>query len=636
MFDFVRNNTRILFFVLVLLIIPSFVLWGVDGYRQFNDGATSEVAHVDGRKITQAEWDAAHRQQIERIRAQMPNVDAKLFDTPAMKQQTLDALMRERVLLAAAEKLHLVTSDERLRRIFTTDPQFEFMRNPDGSVNAAVLAAQGMNSQMLEQRLRQELSTRQVLQGVGESVTAPAAVVDAAMNALFQQREVLVQRFAPKDQLAKVNPTDADLEKYHADPAHAEQFRSPEQASIEYLVLDIEGLKKSVVVNEEELRKYYSENLARYSTPEERRASHILVKTEKGAPAAEREKAKAKAESLLAELKKNPQAFAELARKNSDDSGSAASGGDLDFFGRGAMVKPFEDSAFALKPGETSGLVETDFGYHIIRVTAARGGDKKPYDAVRAEIEDSFRTQAAQKRYAEVAAEFGNLVYEQSDSLKPAAEKFKLEIRKADGVARTPATGAAGPLASPKFLDALFGNDALRNKRNTEAIETAPSQLVAGRVLQYSPARQLPLAEVRDRVLERVRNEQAAALARKEGEARLAALSSGNGDFPGTPVTVSRAQPGGLPRELLDAALAAPTTKLPYFAGVDLGTQGYAIVRVDKVIGRDPATADPARAAAAYARAWGEAESLAYFDALKQRYKAEVVAPAASASAPAR
>ena len=155
-----------------------------------------------------------------------------------------------------------------------------------------------------------------------------------------------MQRFEPKDYVAKVTPTDADIESYYKDPAHAAQFQAPEQASVEYVVLDVEALKKDVKVSEDELKKYYSENKARFSAPEERRASHILVKAEKSAPAAEREKAKAKAEALLAQWKNKAASFADLARKNSDDPGSADKGGDLDFFARGAMVKPFEDAAF--------------------------------------------------------------------------------------------------------------------------------------------------------------------------------------------------------------------------------------------------------------------------------------------------
>ena len=198
-------------------------------------------------------------------------------------------------------------------------------------------------------------------------------------------------------------------------------------------------------MSDDELRKYYEENAARYTTPEERRASHILIKADKGAPAADRAKARAKAEALLAELKKNPAAFAELAKKNSDDPGSAERGGDLDFFARGAMVKPFEDAAFALKPGEISPLVETDFGYHIIQVTAVRGGEKRSFEAVRAEMEEEVKRQLAQRTFAEAAVEFTNTVYEQPDSLKPVADKLKLEMHTAAGSSTHCRTGCDGP-----------------------------------------------------------------------------------------------------------------------------------------------------------------------------------------------
>ncbi|HEY9065248.1 MAG TPA: SurA N-terminal domain-containing protein [Burkholderiaceae bacterium] len=624
MFDFFRKHTRVLQFLLVLLIFPSFVFFGIQGYSSFFSNENATVAKVAGQKITLPEWEAAQREQIERIRRQMPNVDAKLFDTPEMKRQSLDALVRERVMLVAANKLNLATSDERLQRMFATDPQFAFLRNPDGSINKDILAAQGMSSELFAQRLRQDLSLRQVMQGIQGTVLAPLADTSAALDAMFQQREVQVQRFDTKDWLNKVTPSDADIEAFYKNPANAKQFEAPEQANIEYVVLDLDALKKGLTVTDDDLRKYYAENEKRYVAPEERRASHILVKADKDAPAAERAKAKAKAESLLAEVKKNPAAFAELAKKNSDDPGSAERGGDLDFFGRGAMVKPFEDTAFALKPEEISGVVESDFGYHIIKLTGVRGGERKTFESVKGEIENEVKTQLAQKRFSEAAVEFTNVVYEQPDSLKPAVDKLKLELRTAQNVRRTPQPGASGVLSNPKFLEALFGTDALRNKRNTEAIQIGPTTMASGRVVQYTAAHQLPLAEVKDRVRERVKAMQAAALARKQGEERLAALRAA----PDTAMseaaqTVSRAQPRELPRQVLDAVLKAPATKLPAVIGVDLGEEGYAIARITKVLGRDPMVADAARAQAQYGQAWADAEGQAYYAALKSRFKVE-------------
>ncbi|HZE91972.1 MAG TPA: SurA N-terminal domain-containing protein [Rhizobacter sp.] len=640
MFDFFRKHTWVLRVILGFVVV-AFVGGGVyQGYGSFMNNSEATVAKVDGRKITRTEWEAAQREQVERVRRQMPNVDPKLFDTPQLKRQVLDGLVRERVMLAAAEKAGFSTTEERLLRTYLTDPQFAPFRNPDGSVNKealqAAVSAQGMTIDGFEQRMRQELALRQVLFGINGTVIAPATSTASALDAMFQQREVQLQRFNPQDYAGKVNVTAAEVETYYKNPAHAAEFQSPEQASIEYVVLDLDAIKKGVSVSEDELRKYYAENENRYTTPEERRASHILIKADKSAAPQERSQAKAKAESLLAELRKKPSAFAELARKNSQDPGSAGRGGDLDFFDRGAMVKPFEDAAYALKPGEISNVVESDFGYHIIQLTQVRGGEKRSFESVRAEIEDEVKKQLAQKRFADAAVEFTNSVYEQADSLKPAADKLKLEVHTAKGVQRTPVANAEGPLAAPKFLEALFGSDTLRNKRNTEAIETGPNQLVSGRVVQYVPAALLPLSEVTPRIKEKLAAVQAAALARKDGEARLSSLRQAPQTDLGSPAqTVSRIQARTLARPLIDAVLKAPTDTLPTFVGVDLGDQGYALLKVTKILGRDPAAADVTQAAAQYAQAWGTAEGQAYFAALKTRFKAAVTAPQAPPDAPA-
>lgn len=626
MFDFFRKHTWLLKIVLGFVVL-AFVGGGVyQGYGSFMGDDNSTVAKVDGRKITRNEWENAQRAQIDRVRQQMPNVDAKLFDTPEMKRQSLDAVVRERVMLAAADKLHLTTTDERLQRLFASDPQFAFLRNPDGSVNKDALSAQGMSSEMFAQRLRQDFSLRQVAQGITGTVFAPLSATNAALDAMFQQREVQVQQFATKDSAANVTPTDADIEKYYKDAANAAQFMAPEVESIEYVVLDLESLKKGIVISDKELRDSYAANEKRYTSPEERRASHILVKVDAGASAADRAKAKAKADGLLAQVKQSPASFAEVARKNSDDPGSAEKGGDLDFFGRdGLAAKPLEDAAFKLATDAISDLVESDFGYHIVKLTGLRGGEKKPFEAVMAELEAETKTQLAQKKFSEVAVEFTNMVYEQPDSLKSVVDKFKLELRTAQNVKRTPAPGAAGPVANAKFLEALFGNDAIRNKRNTEAIETAASTLVSGRVVKYEAAHQLPLAEMKAKVRERLVVVQAAALARKLGEARLAELRAAPASaMVEAAVTLSRAQPGDLPAKLVDAVLKAPTTTLPAAIGVDLGDAGYAVAKIGKVLGRDPVTADASRAQSQYAQAWGDAESQAYYNALKTRFKVEL------------
>jgi peptidyl-prolyl cis-trans isomerase D len=494
-----------------------------------------------------------------------------------------------------------------------------------------VLAAQGMNSQMLIERLRQDMTIQQVVGAVSGSVLATSANAGLAFDALLQQREVQLQRFDAKDFAARIEPGEAELEAFYKDAANSAQFQLPESAQIQYLVLDLEALKKQVTFNDDDLRKYYDENAARYSVPEERRASHILIKADKSANAADKTKAKASAEELLAQARKNPAGFADLARKNSQDEGSAPNGGDLDFFGRGAMVKPFDEAAFNLKPGEISNVVESDFGYHVIQLTAVRGGSKKNFELVRNEVEQEVRKQLAQKRFTETAELFTNTVYEQADSLQPAADKFKLSLQTAT-VQRTPAPGAAGPLASVKLFESLFSSEALRNKRNTEAVETAASQLTAARIVQHNPARLQPLADVKVKVREQLVRKLAFAQAVKAGQDRLAALKKGELNGLGEPVILSRPLARDLPRKVVEAILAADASKLPADIGVDAGAGTFVVARILKLLPRDPAVIDEKRAAQQYAQAWSNAETQAYYEALKTRFKAVVKPPQAAAS----
>jgi peptidyl-prolyl cis-trans isomerase D len=631
MFDFVRTHTKLLQFILVLLIFPSFIFFGIQGYSRFMEGGAATVAKVDGRTITRAEWDQAHQRTVERLRRQMPNIDVKLFDNPATRRETLENLVNERLLLAAMHRENLVPGNDRIQRIFKEDPQFAPLRDAEGYVIPAVLQAQGMSSEMFLETLRQELGMQQVLKGVTQSAVTPPAVADSALDALFQRRVIAYQRFDAKAYAAKVTPTDADLEAYHK--AHESEFTAPEQATIDYVVLDIDALRKSITVSDKELSDYYEQNKARYTVAEERHARHILIAADKDASADAKKKAKARAESLLEQVRKSPGAFADLAKKNSDDPGSAPQGGDLDWAARGAMAaKSLEDAVFALKPGEIGPLVESEFGYHVVKLEGVRGGEVKPFDAVRAAIADEVSKQQASKQWAEKAEAFTNTVYEQADSLQPAIDKLKLEKRTAT-VLRRPAPGATGALASPKLLDAVFGNDNVRGGRNnTDAIEVGPNQLAAAHVSKYQAARTLPLAEVRDRVRERVIAVRAGELARKDGEAKLAQLKAAPQSELPEKATLSRQQRQNMPAAVIDAVLQADANKLPAPVGIDLGELGYMVARIEAVQPREPGSEAGARDQ--YGQAWVAAETRAYLAALRQRFKAEVK-PAAGAEAPA-
>ena len=628
MFDFIRKHTQWTMGLLFLLIVPSFILVGMNSGNSSNSKG-GVVAKVDGVEITQPEWDRAHQNEVDRLRTSQPNLDVKLLDSPEAHYATLERLVRDRVVAVAAEKLKLSTSDQRLARELHESPEIAALRRPDGSLDMEryrqVLGSRGMSPEGFEANVRADLSTRQVLAGVGGSALASSAAADMALNAYFEKREIQLARFNAADFAAKLNPTDADLEQFYK--ANEKLFLAPEQASIEYVQLDLDTVKKTTTVNEADLKTYYDQNAKRLNSAEERRASHNLIAAPATAPAAEREKAKAKAQELLALVKKSPDTFADVARKNSQDPGSAANGGDLEFFPRGAMVKPFEDAAFSMKKGDISEVVVSDFGFHIIRLTDIKTAKQRSFEEMRPELEADLKKQQAQQKFSEKAEAFSTSVYEQSDSLKPVAEQLKLDIKTASNVTPQPATGVTGLLANPKFLNELFSADAIEKKRNTKAIETGPSQLVSARIVQHTAAHTRPFAEVKDLVRQRWLAQRSAEEARKEGIAKLAAWKAA----PATaalvaPVLVSREQTQQLPMPVVDAALRTDSSALPVFAGVDLGAQGYAIVKVSKVMPRDAQPEARAKQERSqYSESWTSAETLAYYNSLKDRFKAEIL-----------
>ena len=366
--------------------------------------------------------------------------------------------------------------------------------------------------------------------------------------------------------------------------------------------------------------------MARLSGKEERRASHILINAPKEMAPADRAKAKEKATALLLQVRKSPDTFADMARKNSQDTGSAPAGGDLDFFGRGAMVKPFEDAAFAMKKGDISDLVESDFGFHIIKLTDIKSPKQKSFEELKPTIEADLRTQQAQRKFAELADAFTNAVYEQSDSFKAIADKLKLEIKTASNVQRQPTADTKAALANPKLLTALFNPDSVEKKRNTEAVEIGPNQLVSARITQYAPARTLPLAEVRNEVRDRLVSSRSAELARKDGAAKLEDWKAhSDAAKMGSAMVLSRDQAASVAPAIVDKVMHADVTGLPVWVGVDLGNQGYAVVRINKVLDRTaPDEAQAKQERMQYAQWLSNAESQAYFQMLKTRFKAQV------------
>jgi peptidyl-prolyl cis-trans isomerase D len=410
---------------------------------------------------------------------------------------------------------------------------------------------------------------------------------DAWAKLASQTREISVASVSPDSYISKVKVEDKAVRAWY--DSHIDQYRNPERVQLQYVVLTADAVAQDIVIAPDEVKKAFDAQNAKPLQPvsEERRAAHILLQVKPSAPEAERQATRKKAEQLLAEVKAHPAQFAQLAQKYSQDPGSAKQGGDLGFFGRGVMAKPFEEAVFALKTGETSDLVQTEFGYHIIRLTEVKGAQSRTLAEATPDLTRELRHQRGAKKFVEAADNFSNLVFEQSGSLKPAADALKLEVLQTTWVSRNGA-GAPAVLNNAKFIQAAFAQEVVRDKRNTSAIEVAPNTLVAARALNYEAATPKPFEEVSGAIRQELMRSEAEKMAEQAGKDALAALIAGKTpeavlNFTAAQTVTRQTVAGALPNELVDPAFKADPAQLPAYAGAALPGKGFGLVRVSKV-----------------------------------------------------
>ncbi|MBK8744547.1 SurA N-terminal domain-containing protein [Propionivibrio sp.] len=623
MFDSVRNNKKIVQIFLALITLP-FAFFGVDSYVR-NVGAGSDLASVGDTKITIPQFELALREHQDQLRQKLgASFKLEMMNSPEVRQGVLEALIDRRLLLLEVEKHRLLTSDNALREAISKIPALQ----EDGQFSMAryesALRAQGMSQPMFEARVRQDLTIQQLIGAVGDTAMVADVQAQSLLRLQTEERQFSEFRIAPEQFADKVKVETATIQKYYED--NPTLFQLPEQVRAEFLVLSLDEMLAQVTVDEGEIKAWYEGHKDRYQQPEERRASHILITADKES---EKAKAKAKAESVLQEVQKSPAQFAELAKKYSQDPGSAQKGGDLGYFGRGMMVKAFEDTVFKQKEGDISGLVESEFGYHIIKLTGIKPGTQRPFNTVRPEIEGELKRQAATRKFAEAAEAFNNMVYEQSDSLQPAADKFKLKIQRSGWVTRNPdpkAMAALGQLANVKIVEALFSDDAVKNKRNTEAVEIAPNTLLAARVLDHVPASKKPFESVKADIEKLLKSQEAAAMARSSGEAKLAELKNGDADKLAWSLvrSVSRAQRSDIPVVALQTLFKADVQKLPSYVGAWVGGS-YMLYKIVKVSQPDSVeVAKRQQLQREYTTIVAQEDLSAFLVGLRSRYKIDI------------
>jgi peptidyl-prolyl cis-trans isomerase D len=619
MFDFVHKHKWLIQVLLALIAVP-FAFFGLDSFTRTVLRGGDEVAKVDGTPVSQREFDGALRQQLERLRAMFgTSVDVAELDTPEMRNMLLDSLIEQKLLVNTAVNANLGVGDDALRELISAIPAFQSDGKFSREMYESQLRAQGMDPTMFEAQLRRDLSTSQLSRAISDSAIYSRSVAQRLATLEDEKREVSEFRIGAQSFLAQVK-IDAAKVKAHYD-ANPADYRLPERMRVEYLVFSAADLEAGESVTEAELQEAYRERLAKRGDSEQRRASHILIPLEAGGKEEDKKAARAKAEAILAEARQSPAKFAELAKKFSKDPGSADKGGDLGFFARGMMVKPFEDTVFAMKKeGEISNVVESEFGFHVIRLTGVKGSKAPSLAELSGELRAEIRKQKAIRRFAEQGGTFRDMVYEQSDSLEPAAQRFKLTLRRSDWISRTTPAAKLGQLANAKVVNALFAADSIRTRRNTDAVEISPNTLLAARVADYQPAAQRSFDEVKPEIEQLLRKREAAKLAQAEGAAQLEKLSKAGAAAVkwSAPRAVSRRDTKGVRADALQRILAADASKLPAYLGADLGGDGYALYRVERVVPAPAKTAEQSAADLARSeRAAGRAQYASYVASLR-------------------
>jgi peptidyl-prolyl cis-trans isomerase D len=602
-FDLVTKYKRVIQVFLGLIAI-TFATWGIESYTQFR-ASRNTVATVEGMEISQREFAEELRRQQDQLRRMYGGaIDPAVLDAPESRRAVLEGLITQRLLAREVGRANMFMSREAVIEAITSAPEFQEDGKFSAAKYSAYLASRGISDQGNVAELQSRLPLARFAGSISETAIAPRSVASRLAAIEAQKREVSEARISEQQFLPQVKIEEAQV-KAHYD-AHQADYRVPERVRAEYLVLSAEALARQDPPTEEEVKAAYEARASQFRVDEQRRASHILVKT------------KEEAEKILQELKKNPGRLAELAKKHSQDPGSAEKGGDLGWFGRGMMVKPFEEAAFKLGQNEMQ-VVESEFGFHVLRVTGIQAAKARPYEEVRKELAEELARQKGQRKFAEAAENFSNLVYEQSESLKPAAERFKLQVQQTGWVAKS-VHQELGALDNPKLLSALFSSDAIKNRRNTDAIEIAPNTLVAARVLEHQPAAQRSFEEVKGRIAAELRQREASALALKDGQAKLEKLRKGEdaGVKWGAPRLVSRRDAQGLTVNVLRQVVAADTSKLPAYVGVPVPDGGYALLRISKVIEEPVKEGDP-QVAARFAQLYGAAQYEGMVESLRSR-----------------
>jgi peptidyl-prolyl cis-trans isomerase D len=593
MFDFL-SKYKIFSQAILVLIVLTFASIGVGSYFSARNSAEI-IAEVGKSVISRQELAMMVSQEQDRLRPQTqanPQA-AEYLQTDEFKNSILNNMIERRLLLNQARSMGMMVSPEELTEVIGTVPAF-FDDSGQFSVEKyeRLLRAQNLMPAEFESQIEQDLLVGRLQNVITQSAIVSDSVVSRLVRQRGQQREVSQLIFSPAKYRESIEVTDEDVQKYFVDNKNL--FKLPERAKVEYLVLNEESAAASVSISEDELRQSYEDRIAEFQGVEERRASHILISVIEEGSDAEKFAARSRAEELLQIVKRDPSQFGALAQEFSNDPGSAESEGDLGFVQRGLMVESFDKALFESKIGSIVGPVETQYGYHIIRIDDVKAVNTTSFEDAREDIEKGVRQSKVDETYLTAAQTFSDRVYTDYDSLAPVADELGLTIQTSDWVSRDSA-GYNTLLEKPELLQAIFSAESLEEKRNTQAFEVQPKTLVAARVIEYALEEEMKYEDVSGEIKDFLKSQGALDKVVAEGESTLAAIQGGEEATGGEwskPGMVTLVKRQGLHPEGLRAIFGVSKDELPAHVGMTIDDGRYVIFRVTKVVDLEEVTED--------------------------------------------
>lgn len=599
MFAFAEKYNTVLK-VLLGLIALSFVVVGVESYSDAD--SPNDVARVGGEHIT--------RQDLARY------LGDKL-PSPALRDQALEAAIAERIRVAHARDIGMAVSDAELAARIAGEASLQENGKFSPKLYERFLQAQSMSSSQLETRLRQDLLSQQLVVGTVGSGFMPQFNLDRYAALFGEERAVSQQLLAVEDYKSRVAlPADAARKYYDG---HVGEFATPEQARLEYVILSQQEQAKKIPISDADIQKFYEQNKTQLSA-EQRKVRHILLSVDAKAGAADKAKVKAQADDLLKRLQQTPEKFADLARQYSQDPGSAMQGGDLGYVGRGMMVPAFDSAAFSMKKGELRGPVETQYGFHILALDDVK---VQSFEEVKPQIESQLRSQKAVASFQGIVDKFSDLLYQQAGTLQAAAKEFGLGVQQSDWVSRNKAADAV--LNNPKVLEAVFSDDVLKKKHNSEAIDLGNGNMVAVRVLDHRPGSTMSFEQAQSQIVAKLTLEEAKKLMQKDGQAKVVELNAAKLDSSTWKDLgrISRLNAANLPHDTVRALFKVSTAKLPAYVGVD-SAEGYVVYKITDASAGTLSADKMVQLQQTLERIRLETEAKAYFGQLAARQSVEI------------